>query len=62
MNTVQDDQETTQTESGSDGYRVHNIGRYSNDPVYIQMLTNGKWLSMEVDTMAELSIISEKTT
>ena len=39
--------------------RVH--GRYSNVPVYVHMLINGKRLSMELDTGAEVSIISEKT-
>ena len=31
------------------------------DPVYIHTLINGKQLSMELDTGAEVSIISEKT-
>ena len=38
--------------------RVHE--RYSNDSVYIQMLINAKSLSMELNTGAEVSIISEK--
>ena len=60
-NRLHDDQETTETESSSGKYTVHNVGRYSNDSVYVQMLINGKRLSMEVDTGAEVSIISEKT-
>ena len=39
--------------------RVH--GRYSNDAVYVHMLIKGKKLSMELDTGAEVSLISEKT-
>ena len=54
-----DNQETTETGSSSEQYTVHNIVRYFNDPVYVQMLTNGKRLSMEVDTGAKVSIILE---
>ena len=32
-----------------------------HDPVYIQMMINGKRLSMELDTGPKLFIISEKT-
>ena len=42
MNRVHDDQETTETETISEEYTVHNVGRYSNDLVYIQMLIDGK--------------------
>ena len=42
MNRVHDDQETTETESTSEEYTVHDVGRYSNDLVYVQMLINGK--------------------
>ena len=62
MNRVHSDQETIETETSSEDYTVHNVGRYSKDPVYIQMLIKGKQLSMEMDTGAEVSIISEKTT
>ena len=41
-------------------YKVHDVGRYSNDPTYVHILINGKKLSMELDTGAEFSIISEK--
>ena len=61
MTRVHDDQETTEMESSSVEYIVDNVGRYSNDLVYVQMLINAKWLSMELDTGAEVSIISEKT-
>ena len=61
MNRVHDDQKTTETKSSSEEYEVHNVGRYSNDPVYVHVLINGKKLSMELDTGAEVSIISEKT-
>ena len=61
MNKIHDDQETTKTESSSEEYTVHSIERYSNDPVYVQMLINGKRLSMELDTGAEVSIILGKT-
>ena len=42
-------------------YKVHDVGRHSNDSVYVKMLINGKRLSMELDTGAEVSIISEET-
>ena len=62
MNRVHEDQGTTETESSSEEYsRVHNVERYSNDPVYVHMPINGKELSVEFDTGAEVSIISEKT-
>ena len=60
MNKIHSDQKSTETESSSEEYTVHNIGRYSNDPVYIQILINGKQLSMEVDTGAEVSMILKK--
>ena len=42
-------------------YEVHDVGTYSSDPVYVHMLINWKKLSIELDTGAEVSIISEKT-
>ena len=60
MNRVHNDQETIETESSSEECKVHNIGGYFNDPVYVHMLINRKRLSMELDTGAEVSIISEK--
>ena len=62
MNRVHDDQGTTETESTSEEYNVHNIGRQSNHPVYVQMLINGKRLNMELHTEADVSIVSKKTT
>ena len=41
MNRVHSDQGTTETESSSEEYTVHNVGRHSNDPVYVQILLNG---------------------
>ena len=61
MNRVHDNLGTTETESSSEEYKVHNVGRYCNDPVHIHVLINGKRLSMELDTGVEVSIISEKT-
>ena len=61
MNRINDDQGTTETESSTEAYEVHSVGRHSNDPVCIKMLINGKKVSMELDTGAEVSIISEKT-
>ena len=63
MNKVHDNQGTTETEGSSEECTVHSVGRYSNDPVYVHMLINGKgkWVSMELDTGTEVSIISEKT-
>ena len=58
---VPDDQGTSETESCSEESKVHNNGKYSSDSVYVNMLINGKKLSMELDTGAEVSIISEKT-
>ena len=59
---VHDDKGTTETKSSSEAYKVHHVGWYSNDPVHVQMLINGKRLRMVLDTGAEVSIISEKTT
>ena len=42
-------------------HKVHDVGRYSNDSIYVHMLINGKKLSMKLDSGAEVSIISEKT-
>ena len=50
INRVHNDQETIDSESSTEEYTVHNVGSYYNDPVYVQMLINGKQLSMEVDT------------
>ena len=61
MNRLHDHQGTTETEGSSEEYKVHNVGRYANDPVYVHMLINGKRVSMELDTGAEVSITSEKT-
>ena len=49
MNRVYDDQETSKTKGSSEECKVHNVGRYSNDPVYAQMMINGnsqawKWI------------------
>ena len=60
MNRVHDDQGTTETEGSNEEYTVCNIGRYSNDPVYVHMLISGKRVSRELDTGAEVSIISKK--
>ena len=62
MNRVHDNQGTTKTGSSSEEYsEVYKSGRYSNYPVYVHMLINGYKLSMELDTGAEVSIISENT-
>ena len=61
MNRVHNDQGTTETEGSNEEFTVHNVGRYSNDPVYFHMLINGIRVSMELDTGAEVSIILEKT-
>ena len=42
-------------------YKVHDVGRHFNDPVYVKMLIKGKRLSMKLDTGVEVSIISEET-
>ena len=61
MNRVHDDEGTTEIESSNKEHKVHNLGRYSNDLVDVHTLSYGKGLSMELDTGAEVSIISEKT-
>ena len=61
MNRVHGYQETTKTESSSEEYTFDNVGRCSNDRVYVQMLIKNKQLSMEVDTGVEVSIVSEET-
>ena len=42
--------ESSSSSSSSEEHIVRNVGRYSNDPFHVQMLTNGKRLSIEVDT------------
>ena len=63
---VHSEQETTKTESSSEEYTVHNLGGNCNDlgykyKIYCQMLINCKWISIEVDPGAEVSIVSKKT-
>ena len=41
--------------------KVHDVGRYFNDPVNVKFLMNGKRLSMGLDTGVEVSINSEET-
>ena len=62
-NRVQDDREEQEAEesSSSDEYVFHQVGNRSVDPASVQVQTNNKHLTMEVDTGAALSIISEKT-
>ena len=54
--------QATDTEgSSSEEYQLHHVGVRSCDPVEVQVTVNGKQLTMEVDTGAALSIISEST-
>ena len=61
INKVNYDQATTETESSREEYTVHNVGRYSDDSVYVHKLINGKTLRMELDTWEEVSINFERT-
>ena len=53
-------QDEAEDGSSSDEYLFHQVGNCSVDPANVQVQINDKWLTMEVDTGAALSIISEK--
>ena len=42
-------------------FKLHKLGKHSQDLVIVQMQINGRKLNMEVDTGAALSVISEAT-
>lgn len=59
---VQDDKQSSDDAASSDGeFLLHKVGSRSPDPITVPMLLNGKTLTMEVDTGAALSVISEST-
>ena len=61
-NRVQDDDPTADTgESSGEDYHLHKMGTQSSPPVEVDVVVNGTSLTMEVDTGAAVSIISEKT-
>ena len=49
------------SDASSDEYHLHKVGARSADPIEIEVSVNGRDLSMEVDTGAALSVISEAT-
>ena len=51
---------TTEGDSSSDEYFLHKLGENST-PIRVSLVANGKPLEMEVDTGADISIISEET-
>ena len=53
--------ETPQEDSSSDEYFLHNLGEKSSHPIMVSILANGTPLEMEVDTGADISIISDET-
>ena len=59
-NRVQDDDPTADTGESRD-YHLHKMGTQSSPPVEVDVVVNGTSLTMEVDTGAAVSIISEKT-
>ena len=62
MNWIQGNQEILESGSSDDEYAFHKIKNRANDLVRVWMMVkDGKQLTMEVDTGATLSIISEKT-
>ena len=59
-NCIHDEKHTSDTEgSSSEEYQLNQVGIHSSIPVEIQVMVNGKQLTMEVDTGAALSIILE---
>ena len=61
-NRIHSDKQATDTEGSSgEEYQLHHVGVRSSHPVEVQVTVNGKQLTMEVDTGAALSIISEST-
>lgn len=53
--------EQSSEESSDEGFKIHNLVKRSPDPIVVQLQLNGKFLDMEVDTGAALSVISEAT-
>ena len=49
------------SESSGEEYHLHKLGERSSDPINVQLMANGRELSMEFDTGAAVSIISDKT-
>ena len=59
---VQDDTSTLDTEESSgEEYHLHKLGAHSSHPMEVQVLVNDQRLTMEVDTGAAVSIISDAT-
>ena len=51
----------TEEDSSGDEYYLHKLGEKSSHPIKVSLLANGQSLEMEVDTGADISIISEDT-
>ncbi len=58
---VQEDAMMSDSEGSSDEYHLHKVGEHSSAPIEVEVTANGQQLTMEVDTGAALSIISEAT-
>ena len=53
--------ESSDAESSGDEYHLHKLGERSSDPIEVQVMANGKEMTMELDTGAAVSIISDCT-
>ena len=51
----------TEKDSSGDEYYLHKLGEKFSHPIKVSLLANGQSLEMEVDTGADISIISEDT-
>ena len=58
---VQEDAIVSDSEGSSDEYHLHKVGERSSAPIEVEVSANGRSLTMEMDTGAALSIISEAT-
>ena len=61
QSTHQVEMNNTTSEEETDSYQLFNLQEPCNKPLEFTMLVNQKKLSMEIDTGATLSLISEKT-
>ena len=58
---IQTGEQSTNRESSSDEYPIFKLDERSSNPIAVPLLVNGKQLTMELDTGAAVSIISEAT-
>ncbi len=49
------------SDSSGEEYRIHKVEDHSFAPIEVQIVVNGHTLTMELDTGAAVSVISDKT-